>query len=289
MNTKTLKLPFTKMTGAGNDFIMIDNRDGQYSLDWSMAAKSLCDRHYGIGGDGLIVLEKSEKADFRMNYFNSDGSYGGMCGNGGRCAAQFAVAVAGTKRIRFEALDHIYSANFIDNKIFLSMKDPTSLIINKIIELNNVKLRLHYIDTGSPHVVILTDNLSEDIMEDIRVNGISEIGRLIRFHAEFAPEGVNVNFITVEADHSVSMRTYERGVEGETLACGTGSVASAIVANHLLGLHSPIFINTKSKERLAVTFDNNGILYTNIRLSGPAKKLFEGSTVINTESYDLST
>ena len=131
MNQNIIELHFTKMTGAGNDFVMIDNRDGAITLDWSRATQTLCDRHYGIGGDGLIVIEKSSVADFKMNYFNADGSYGGMCGNGGRCSAFFTLGNSSKTETRFEALDYIYSARKIDGNISLSMKNPFGLSINK--------------------------------------------------------------------------------------------------------------------------------------------------------------
>ncbi len=283
MSHNKVNINFTKMSGAGNDFVMLDNRNEHLQLPWQEIARKLCDRHFGIGADGFIVIEKSSLADFKMNYFNADGSYGGMCGNGGRCSAFFAIGETAKKEIHFEALDYIYSAVKTEGKIALSMKNPKGLILNKFIQLEDTQIKVNVIDTGSPHVVIDVDQLPEVLQMKKSTEGIHELGSLIRHHDAFAPEGANVNFIHYMAENFITLRTYERGVEGETLACGTGSVASAIVTSELLNLPSPIQVYTQGGEILTVSFNKSENSYTNVQLTGSAKIIFTGSLVYDTK------
>ncbi len=281
-NTK-VNIQFTKMSGAGNDFIMLDNRNEHLQLPWQEVARQLCDRHFGIGADGFIVIEKSSIADFKMNYFNADGSYGGMCGNGGRCSAFFAIGDSEKTEIKFEALDYIYFAKKSVGKIALSMKNPKDIIINKIIQLGEYEIKINFVNTGSPHVVIDSDQLPDELQTKKSSEGIRELGNLIRHHEAFAPEGANVNFIHYMAENFITMRTYERGVEGETLACGTGAVASAIMTSELFKIHSPIQIYTQGGEILTVSFTKTVKAYTDIRLIGSAKIIFTGSLLYDTK------
>jgi len=278
MNTPNdgIVLPFVKMTGAGNDFVLIDNRRGEFTIDWRKFAPSVCNRRYGIGADGLLVLESSTEADFTMLYFNADGSFGGMCGNGGRCASRYVLLEKKIDRVTFKALDYLYSAQTQGCHISLTMKDPRALRMNVTIDVLGQAVKLHYVDTGSPHVVLYIDELPEPLQSEIITKGIHEIGRAIRLHSEFSPEGANVNFIRILDDHSVSMRTYERGVEEETLACGTGAVACSVIAHMHQGLASPIQVRTRSNETLTVSFSSNAGLLTNITLDGSAMITFRG-------------
>jgi len=271
-------LHFTKMTGAGNDFILIDNRSNRYSIDWTKLAPEICNRRYGVGADGLIIIERSDKADFKMSYFNADGSYGGMCGNGGRCSALFVMEPVSLNSIKFEAFDFIYSAETAsDSKIKLKMKAPKLLQLNIELNLLNEKVIAHFIDTGAPHTVLFMDDLSSNLLTEIRNTGITRIGSTIRHHDNFAPDGTNVDFIEIINRNSIMIRTYERGVEDETLACGTGAIASAIVASFMKNLNNQINVHTSSKEILEVMFDERVKEITNVELIGSAKKVFEGN------------
>ncbi|MBI5214638.1 MAG: diaminopimelate epimerase [Ignavibacteriae bacterium] len=307
MNQHIVEIFFTKMTGAGNDFVMIDNRSEKLSLDWSKAATVLCNRHYGIGADGLIVIERSSNADFRMNYFNADGSYGGMCGNGGRCSAMFMFDSLIKPEVEFEALDYIYSARKSGDNVSLSMKNPTDLQIGKEIEIEGNTVKYHYVNTGSPHVVIYESELPELFQEEIHQKGIERLGRLIRNHQAFQSDGTNVNFVSLlknyERDSSpaeagfgmtnqqkqqpIKMRTYERGVEAETLACGTGSVACAVITNVVNGYSSPIQVQTQSNETLIVGFNKDGNRFIDIELTGSAKVVFSGSIKYDSQHHKI--
>ena len=273
-----MRTNFCKMTGAGNDFVVIDNRSKRIKAA-PKVARFLCDRRWGIGADGLLLLEKSRRASYRMMYYNADGSYGGMCGNGGRCIAWFAYTnkIAG-KVHEFEALNHVYAAKILRNEVVLTMKDPVKARIGDEILLDSGKLVVNSIDTGSPHVVVPVENLSEKAtLANVDVLGI---GRKLRFDPHFAPAGTNVNFIERAGANSLRIRTYERGVEDETLACGTGSIASAIVAARLWNLKSPVSIMPKSNVPLRVEFKDQAGVVSEVRLAGPASVVFTGSIEI---------
>lgn len=274
-----MKIQFTKMTGAGNDFVVIDNRPKKIKSA-RILAKRLCDRRWGVGADGLLLLEDSKKAAYRMMYYNADGSYGGMCGNGGRCIAHFAVSlgVAGKKH-SFEALDYIYTATVSGNYVALQMKDPKNLALDVVLPLDGSKIKVHFVDTGSPHVVIPTSNLPGKRNPLDKVN-VFDLGRKIRYHRFVAPKGANVNFIELHKGKSLKIRTYERGVEDETLACGTGSIAAAVIGSELYGLKPPVTIIPKSKAKLRVDFRRNDRQLFDVHLSGPAETVFTGSIEI---------
>ena len=274
-----MKISFTKMTGAGNDFVVIDNRSKRIK-NGAKAAKILCDRRWGIGADGLLLIEKSRSASYRMMYYNADGSYGGMCGNGGRCIAFYAVLHKLARRKHsFEALGYVYSVDVRKTEVVLTLKDPQGLQIANKLALGSETISVNSVDTGSPHVVIPIGNLRElgSSLEDLDVE---KVGREIRYHDDFKANGTNVNFIEKKKDNSLTIRTYERGVESETLACGTGSVASALVASRLWNLRSPINVIPKSGHALRVEFDEVGDRLTNIRLAGPARVVFEGTVEV---------
>lgn len=266
------------MSGAGNDFIVIDNRSGKIKNS-SRIARRLCDRRWGIGADGLILIERSKKADYKMNYYNADGSYGGMCGNGGRCVALYSV-ISGiaSRKHTFEALNYIYQATIAKRYVTLKMKDPQNITVNMSLPTSLGKIQVHYVDTGAPHVVIDVDQLGQTFkkLQDVPV---VKIGKEVRNHMQFYPRGTNVNFIKITKSNSLWMRTFERGVEDETLACGTGAIACAIISNLVFGLKPPIKVITRSNLTLQVNFKkNNGIF--DVSLRGPAKTIFEGNFVV---------
>jgi diaminopimelate epimerase len=269
-----MKISFTKMSGAGNDFVVIDNRSRRIR-NGPRAARILCDRRWGVGADGLLLLERSRKADYRMMYFNADGSYGGMCGNGGRCIARYAVlnGIAPGNH-RFEALKHVYAACVEGSEVELTMKDPSELDLKKRIRLQGKLVEVSFVNTGSPHVVVPCDVLGND--RALRSIDVVSLGREIRYNATFKPSGTNANFIERIRGNSIRIRTYERGVEAETLACGTGSIASAIVAYRLWKLKAPVVVVPESGKKLRVDFNDDGKRISNVHLSGPAVISFEG-------------
>lgn len=254
-----ITITFNKYQGAGNDFIIIDNRKGFINPDNSELINRLCNRRFGIGADGLILISDHNKFDFEMKYFNSDGKPGSMCGNGGRCTAHFALksGISGKKQ-KFLAFDGPHEAQVENDTVRLQMADVTTY---KLVDNN------YFINTGSPHYIIFSDNIDN-------IN-VFEEGKKIRWSAKFAPDGTNVDFVQV-TDNGLNIRTFERGVEDETLACGTGVTASAI-ASVLKGHFVTPLINVRTRGgNLKVEFKINNEKITNIWLTGPATFVFEG-------------
>lgn len=260
------------MTGSGNDFIMFDNRSGNIK-EPAKLAKWVCDRHFGVGADGMILIEKSETTDFKMVYFNSDGSFGGMCGNGGRCVAKLAYMLGITKeKITFEANGKFYKAEILDDeKVKLYLPMPKTKKFNLKLKLGKKLFKAHFIDTGAPHLVLFTD---ENKIKNIEKINLNNLGRKLRFHPRFE-NGTNVNFVTLLDENSIRMRTYERGVEAETLACGTGSVASAIASAEIKNIKPPIKVKTTSGETLTVGWNTKKAKF--VYLEGSAKVICEGN------------
>ncbi len=258
-----MTITFNKYQGAGNDFIIIDNRSSNFNPSESKLVNKLCDRRFGIGADGLILISSFSKVDYEMKYFNSDGKLGSMCGNGGRCAAHFTLkhGIAGEKQ-RFLAFDGIHEAEVHDDIVRLQMADVNEF---GIIDGN------YFVNTGSPHYMIFSDDIDK-----INVN---EEGKSLRWSPKFAPDGTNVNFVQV-VDNGLHVRTFERGVEEETLACGTGVTASAI-ASFLAGHFDRQKIKVRAKGgNLEVEFRIKDNKVTNVWLKGPATFVFEGEIEI---------
>ncbi len=242
-------ISFKKMHGTGNDFILIDNRSGLIPYENAPEiAKKLCRRRFGIGADGLILIDNSRVADFKWHFYNADGSAAEMCGNGGRCAARFAkeMGIAGSA-LSFETLSGIIRAEVRGTSVKLEL--PTPEIIEKDMELlvRSQRIKGSFLNTGVPHFV--------HIVDDIEAVPVYEMGRLIRHHDRFYPNGTNVDFVEVKKDNQIIVRTYERGVEDETLACGTGAVASAIACAMVKGAFPPITVETWGGERLKIFFE----------------------------------
>jgi len=268
-------IPFFKMSGAGNDFVVLDNRQAQVSGDLNRFAESVADRKRGIGGDGVLLVEPSSRKDFRMRYFNADGSEADMCGNGGRCIARFAnlVGAAGTK-MQFENLAGDFQATVLpDGQVDLQMTLPHSMKLDMELPVNDKVLKGHFLNTGVPHVVVPVD--------DIEATDVFNLGKALRFHEAFAPKGTNANFVQVTGPNSISVRTYERGVEDETLACGTGSVAAAILMARLGKVASPVAVKTRGGDILTISFDLKGDSAENVFLKGQAEVTFEGQLDLN--------
>ncbi|HEX4638527.1 MAG TPA: diaminopimelate epimerase [Chthoniobacterales bacterium] len=266
-------LRFTKMNGAGNDFIMIDNRAGEVRLSPEQIVR-ICDRHRGVGADGILLLENgSNGADFRMVYFNRDGGEAEMCGNGARCFARFANKIANApKKVSFQTPAGLIRGELHGDLVTLQMSDPKDLRLNVALELEGEDARVHFINSGVPHVVVPVARVE---MVDVPARG-----RALRRHNEFAPAGANVNFIEKISPEKIRIRTYERGVEDETLACGTGVVASALVFGATQKVDGPIGVTVRSGSELSVGFNRAGEKFTNVTLTGPAEFAFEGTIEI---------
>lgn len=264
------KVHFMKMNGAGNDFVMLDNRAGDLQLGAPDIAR-LCDRHRGIGADGVLVLEPpTNGADFRMRYYNADGGEAEMCGNGARCFARYADRVAGAReKVSFETPAGVIAAALQGEAVTLQMSEPKDLRLNVKISALGGEICCHYVDSGVPHVVIPVADISN-------VN-VRELGSAVRHHNEFAPRGANVNFLERKGTRKIAIRTYERGVEDETLACGTGVVASALIFAATENVSGPIGVLVRGGDELSVGCNREGETFTNVTLTGPADFVFEGS------------
>ena len=267
-------LRFYKMNGAGNDFIVIDNRDKSFELE-PLTIEALCDRHRGIGADGLLAVEPAEHgADYRFRYYNADGGEAEMCGNGARCFGRFTAHLGEgvAERVTFETIAGILAAEMVGENVRIDMSDPFDLEMERSTKVDGLDAKIYSVNTGVPHAVAYladTDALEE---LDVLANG-----RAIRQHEDFAPAGTNANFAAVIAPGHITIRTYERGVEDETLACGTGMVACALVHHLLTGTPSPILVDVAGGDTLEIGFEKNeGGSFKNVTLSGPADFVFEG-------------
>lgn len=259
-----MKIHFYKYQGTGNDFIIVDNRSLVFPKSNVELIHKLCDRRFGIGADGLILLESSEKQDFTMVYFNADGKEGSMCGNGGRCIVAFAKKLNIIKnKTTFEAVDGLHFAEIENDLVNLQMTDVEN------IEIYDTHT---FLNTGSPHHVNFCDAVAN--------LNVREMGSKIRYGAPYFEEGTNVNFVEQISENSFKVRTYERGVENETLACGTGVTAVAIAANKTNKTDEErIFIEVLGG-KLEVSFKKEGNSYKNVFLKGPAEFVFEGNITI---------
>ncbi len=262
------KIHFHKIAGTGNDFVVIDNRKN-IILDRARFAERISSRRTGVGVDGLILIEKSPVADLKMRIFNADGSEAEMCGNGMRCAAWFAVKILGMKEnLTFDTLAGINKTEVKADNVKVMLPDPKDFRDYAPLEVKDGIFYFYFINTGVPHVVIFEDNL-----DDLPVD---ELGREIRYHPHFQPEGANVNFVHIMDSSTITVRTYERGVEAETLACGTGSTASAIVSSLIEKTKPPVRVVTKSGESLVIGFSLSRYDITDVTLEGPVDYIFEG-------------
>ena len=263
------KIAFWKMSGSGNDFLVIDGRDPSLIRDPSYFARQVCRPKVSVGADGVLLLEKSEAADFMMRIFNADGSEAEMCGNGARCIARFAYLKGiARERMAFETVAGLVQAQIMGRRVKVKMGKPKDLALNQRIRIGEEEFLLHRVNTGVPHVVSAVKELKEASVVDL--------GRKIRFHEAFQPAGTNVNFIAVDDSHHVHIRTYERGVEDETLACGTGSVASALISAALGEVNSPVHLHTWGGETITVYFERRGWQFQDVFMEGGATVAYEG-------------
>jgi diaminopimelate epimerase len=264
---------FTKMNGAGNDFVLIDNRSGAHNLADAQIA-FLCDRHRGVGGDGLLLVEEAKsEAGFRMRYYNRNGVEAEMCGNGARCFARFVDKIAGgVADVRFETQAGTIEARIEGELVTLALSPPHDLVLHRTLELDGVRLSTHSLNTGVPHVVTFVD--------DIESTPVLQWGAQIRHHRAFSPKGTNANFIEEIEPGKIAIRTYERGVEAETLACGTGVTAAGLIYAALSEAPSPVRLLTRGSDWLEVGFHKSGTGFEDVTLRGPADFVFEGSLEI---------
>jgi len=264
-----MKIPFMKMSGSGNDFIFIDHRKALVAEDrMKEFAQKVCRRRTSVGADGLIFIERSETADFRWRFFNADGSEAEMCGNGGRCAARFALlkGIAGP-RLTFETLAGTLSAEVDGKRVKLEMTKPFGLRLDEPLLVEGKEEVISSINTGVPHAVLFR--------QDLEGLDIVRMGRAIRYHSHFAPAGTNADFVRVEDRSRLTVRTYERGVEDETLACGTGTVASALIAAFKGMVKSPVAVKTTGGEVLTVHFEIEGREVRKVFFEGDVHIIYE--------------
>jgi diaminopimelate epimerase len=265
------KINFTKMVASGNDFVLIKLGYPVIRLSgYPSLAKNICDRKFGVGADGLLILEKSKIADIKMRIFNADGSEAQMCGNGARCVALYLSK----RKVKIETKAGIIVSEVNDDSVKIKLTDPKNIKLNIPIIVNNRQLKVNFINTGVPHTVIFVEGLDK-----IDVVGL---GRQIRYHRHFAPAGTNVDFVEPINNNSLKIRTYERGVEDETLACGTGAVASALLTTYHLPLttYGRINVYTKSGEVLKVYFNRINNRFQNVWLEGKARIVYTGQIFI---------
>jgi len=263
-------IPFTKMSGTGNDFIIIDHRQPFLAaVDLPEFARLVCRQKFSAGADGLILIEEDESEDFRWQFFNADGSRAEMCGNGARCAARFAYRLGIAKAtMRFRTMAGVIAAEIVGSGVKIQLTPPTNLQMERSLDLGEVTKTVYSVNTGVPHVVCFVD--------DLALVPVTERGRIIRYHEVYQPAGTNVNFVQATSD-GLSVRTYERGVEGETMACGTGAVASALIATKIGLAKSPVRITTSGGEKLVIHLERQGDSdQPAVYLEGPAKIIYDG-------------
>lgn len=265
MNT----VEFTKMVGTGNDFIVVDDRAEVFPIGVDVITR-LCARQTGIGADGVMLVQKSSTQAFKMRIFNADGSEAEMCGNGARCISLFArlMGIVDTDMFSFETIAGTIKAELTEDFVSVQLSDPEDVKFDNEIKVDGKDMTVHFLNTGVPHAVVFTD--------DVEDMDIAPLGASIRYHEFFAPAGTNVNFAKKLDENKIAVRTYERGVENETLACGTGMSASAIAAYTKLGVAKPVLISTRGGDELSVDFDVEGDEIKNVMLCGAAKVVFSG-------------
>ncbi len=267
MNT----IEFWKMSGSGNDFILIDNREGVVAeTEMGRLVERVCRRRESVGADGVIFVVPSNRCDFAWRFFNADGGEVEMCGNGGRCVSRFAhlKGIAGP-RMTFETLAGPVSAEVSGRTVKVLMPRPKGLTLDVGIDLQPGWERVDFVNTGVPHVVVH--------VEDLERHPVVEHGRAVRYHAHFAPAGTNANFMQVLGRHSVRLRTYERGVEDETLACGTGAIASALTAAVRGEVASPVEVATRGGEILIIHFERQGDVFERVWLEGNTAVIYRAT------------
>jgi diaminopimelate epimerase len=277
---------FTKLSGAGNDFVLFDTRINPGLELNPLKIRKICDRRYGVGGDGILILSDSSGVAFNLLYYNADGSGGSLCGNGARCAIYYGNKSGrfGEELVNFSVNGIGYSGRVLEEKLVkFFLNPPESFTFGLKLKSRDYTMTASFVNIGSPHLIIaLKDVLKDDFnraFSKIEEVPVFELGSELRYLPEFSPAGTNVNFIEVK-ENIVYIRTYERGVENETYACGSGSVAAALVSNSIFNLEAPVSLYTKSGSKLTVDFKTGDNRFDNISLTGPAEITFNGELSI---------
>lgn len=282
------QLFFTKLSGAGNDFILFDSTNNSELSLKPQIIRQICDRRFGIGADGLILFSEANDYAFDMKYYNADGTSGSLCANGARCALEYGFETGRVfdKKVNFVSNGTEYAGEILEKELVkFYLNPPKNFKYNFKIKAYAQLINASYVDTGSPQVVIkISDILAEpknpgSFFRKIEDVPVYQIGREIRYSPDFAPEGTNVNFINVTEEH-IQIRTYERGVENETLSCGTGSVGAALISFVNDNLKTPIKLRAKSGDILSVDFKVENQKVSGLSLTGPAKIIFKGEITI---------
>ena len=266
----TMNIPFWKMHGASNDFILVDDRVETFPVADAAWLARIASRRTGVGSDGIILIQASANADFRMRFFNPDGNEVDMCGNGARCVARLAHDLgAAAERMSFDTPAGRIGAEICGDQVLVQMTNPTRWRLEQSLTLNGVEMPYHFVDSGVPHVVVP--------VADVSAVDVHRVGSGIRHHDAFAPDGTNANFFEVTGANTLTIRTYERGVEGETLACGTGIVAGALIAGRLGTVTSPVLVRPASGDVIEVGFTRTDDGARDVTMRGPAEYVFQGT------------
>ncbi len=263
-----MQLSFSKYSGCGNDFILFNNLAGQFPAQDSNLIRRICHRQLGIGADGIILLEKAQKGDFRMRIFNSDGTEAEMCGNGLRCLMQF-IREQGYKDNEYsiQTMHRQLRVKLKNDQVEMEMGSPSNVSWDVPVEISNKKYRVDYLDTGVPHAILFVEDVA-------RIN-VNKEGSEFRYHSAFSPKGANMNFVELDGNR-LKLRTYERGVEQETLACGTGAAAAVIAAVKKHQLKLPVQVEFRSGDTVEVDFKEKNGRIEEVIQTGPANKIFHG-------------
>ena len=273
------KISFAKLSGAGNDFAIIDNRQNVIPGNREDFVEKVCARRVSVGADGLLLVENSDEADFKMRYFNSDGGEVETCGNGARCIAKFAYTekIVPSRKMKFETRAGIYSAEILEDSVKLGMSDAVEMQLDFPLELSDGVHTVSFVNSGVPHVIFLVDELENlDVVK---------LGRETRYHKKFQPEGTNANFIRIRNENALDIRTYERGVEDETLACGTGCIAASIAAAAAGKAKSPIVAHTRGGYLLKIYFTLDPQGAKEVFLEGDARIIYKGYLLEDSWNY----
>lgn len=267
-----MNIPFWKMHGASNDFVLVDDRRETFPVNDRKWIAHIGARRTGVGCEGIILIQPSKKSDFRMRFFNPDGSEVEMCGNGARCVARLAFEIgAAPATMTIETIAGKLRAEARGDTVKLWMTNPKDWRLNRKLQVEEASLGYSFVNSGVPHAVVLVDNL--------KAFDVKKFGALIRYHKDFAPAGTNANFVTVTGPDSLAIRTYERGVEDETLACGTGMTAAGLIAGKLGLCKGPVKITCASGDTLEIGFTLTEDGAKDVTLTGPAVHVFTGSLI----------
>lgn len=277
------KIPFMKFSGAGNDFVIINNLENLVDSTDTNFVQKVCERRMSVGADGVLLVEKADgigtgSVDFRMRYFNADGGEVETCGNGARCISRFAYLNGIVReKMRFLTNAGIYESEIVGDNVKVRMSQPTDIRLNVPLQLKDGVHTVGFANSGVPHVVFF--------VEDLDGTDVFDMGQQTRYHADFKPAGTNANFIRIQSSERLEIRTYERGVEDETLACGTGSIASAIVSAALGKVTSPVSVKTASGVVLKIYFDMSDSEPKNVYLEGDARVIYAGELTQDAWNY----